>query len=293
MRRVVAVDLGATNVRVARIREDGTLDDLRKETVRGLEGDEITEKIATLIAETADRTCEAIGISTAGPVDLGRGCVVHSPNMHAAEIKLTKPLAETCGMPVKMLTDCKAGVLGEYRFGAGKSCRNLAYITISSGIGCGVLEDGMLIAGADGNAGEAGHFIVDTAYNLPCGCGGNGHWECYCSGANIPKFFAAWCKRHDKPCSETRTEQILAKAADGAEPYASFAAEIKRFNAAGIQSVICAYNPERIVLDGPVALNHRWLFSDLKTSYLRRPELVFSSLDGNAPLLGAAAYAFE
>ena len=293
MKRVIAVDLGATNVRVARILETGIIETREKDNVAGLNGKEITEKIAALIAGQTDGTVSAIGISTAGPVDLERGCVVGSPNMHAAEIELVKPLEEQFGLPVKMLTDCKAGVLGEYRFGAGTSCNNLAYLTISSGIGCGVLQNGMLIEGADGNAGEAGHFMVDTCYSMPCGCGGNGHWEGYCSGANMPKFFALWCKRHNKSCSEPDTEKILLQAEAGTEPYASFAAEIKRFNAAGIQSVICAYNPSRIVLDGPVALHHRWLFSDLDLPYLRNPEIVFSGLNGNAPLLGAAAYALE
>lgn len=293
MDTAIAVDLGATHVRVGRVDRNGTIEDIRRDKVAGLDGEDITKKVIALISDVMDSRTERIGISAAGPVDTIKGCVVGSPNMRADEVSLTKPVFEEFKIPVKLLTDCKAGAIGEHVFGAAKNTDNVAYITVSTGIGCGVLQNGILVTGADGNAGEAGHFIVDTCYKMPCGCGGNGHWESCCSGTGIPAFFKRWCATEHIECIAGTADEILHLAHEPESPYAPFFAMLKTFNARGLQSVVCAYNPSMIVLDGPVALNHRWLFSDLEPAYLRRPAIVFSGLDGNAPLLGAAAYALK
>ena len=122
-------------------------------------------------------TPNAIGISTAGPVNQKAGSVVGSPNMNCSEIFLRDPLASLFHIPAVMLSDCKAGAVGEYFFGGADTAHTLVYLTISTGLGCGVIANGSLLTGADGNAGEVGHIVVDTRYNILCGCGGTGHWQ--------------------------------------------------------------------------------------------------------------------
>ena len=75
--------------------------------------------------------------------------------------------------------------MGEWIFGTGKGLKNLAYITLSSGVGGGVIVDNVLLIGKDGNAAEIGHMVIDFEGRLACNCGGRGHWEAYCSGAGI------------------------------------------------------------------------------------------------------------
>ncbi|HJJ30780.1 MAG TPA: ROK family protein [Methanocorpusculum sp.] len=300
-----SVDLGATNLRCALMTEDGGFLCFQQQEVSGIkDGSAVTSLIADMIEEMSDAAGvhpSCIGISAAGPVDVGRGAVVHSPNMSASEIELTGPLSEKFGVPAFLLTDCKAAVLGEYMFGGGSGVSNLVYLTFSTGIGCGVLQDGVILSGADGNAGEAGHFLVDTEYAVPCGCGGAGHWEAYCSGTGIPKFFAAWNKKHGvfsaDECSMLSSAKDILSAAYYDERVRRFVSDVSLMNVRGMLSVICAYNPEKIILDGPLARGYyRLLFSEAVSSagcYLRAPEFEVSMLSGTAPLLGAGAYAMK
>lgn len=304
---VAAVDLGATNVRTGLIRGDGTVVSFMVEAVPKSscnDGSLVTERIAAMIAAmTGDTgiTPDAIGISTAGPVDQKAGSVVRSPNMNCAQIILREPLADRFGVPAIMLSDCKAGVLGEYFHGGAGKAHTVAYLTISTGIGCGVIANGTLLSGVDGNAGEVGHISVDSSYALPCGCGGTGHWEAYGSGSGIPKFFAVWHANRTKgrcPVKAGLTGgQILRAAELGSPLCGEFVEELAKINGRGLSAVIAAYNPDLIVLDGPIARNYPSLVGGKMAGYvdryLRIPEIRLTELDGRAPLIGAAAAAFR
>ena len=300
---VAAVDLGATNLRAGIVDKKGTIKAFAQTDVSGLtSGEEIRSTVCTMIGELKEKTGispKALGISTAGPVDLKTGSVVGSPNMKCERIFLSEPLEERFGIPVRMMTDCKAGVLGEYYFGGAKNAATLVYLTFSTGIGAGVLERGKLLCGSNGNASEAGHFLVDTTWNLPCGCGGTGHWEAYASGTGIPNFFRVWSE--DRIESETKPSmnagQILYAADQGSPLCRSFCDELAKINGRGLSSVIAAYNPDMIVLDGPVVRNYPALIAKKMTEcmdhYLTIPEIRLSALEGKAPLLGASVSAFK
>jgi len=294
-----AVDLGATNVRCAIMDENGGIFGYqREETANISSGAAVSAKIVDMIESAVEDSGEeivSVGISTAGPVDLKSGSVVHSPNMQADEIFLTAPVSSALGVPAFMLTDCKAGAYGEYVFGGKSYADTLVYLTMSTGIGAGVLSKGGIFPGADGNACEVGHFTVDTVYNLQCGCGGVGHWEAYSSGSGMPKFFAEWLKRRgadfgDAPLS---SGQILFAARNGDAVCSEFVFEVSAMNSRGLDAVVCAYNPDVIVLDGPLAREYADLLIGDFGGYLRMPEVCVTELEGNAPLLGAGAYAFE
>ncbi len=191
MERVIAVDLGGTNVRVALVSETGGI--IKKIVVRTkTEGssqlviaDDITEKIRQLTSPEERKEIRGIWISSAGPIDLREGLLLNPPNISFPSIPLVQPIRESLSLPVYLINDCRAGVLGETCFGAGKGCENVVYITISTGIGGGAVINGKLLLGRDGNASEIGHFCVDTRYSIRCGCGNYGHWEGYASGKNI------------------------------------------------------------------------------------------------------------
>ena len=294
-----AVDLGATNVRCAVLGRNGEISGFQRSEVSGIENAScITAKIVDMIESAVEETgadIGAVGISTAGPVDLAHGSVVNSPNMQAGEIFLRDPIAEAFGVPVCMLTDCKAGAYGEYVFGGHGDASTLVYLTMSTGIGSGVISKGEILQGADGNAGEVGHFVVDTKYNMPCGCGGFGHWEAYASGSGMPRFFAEWLRQQgaefEKPL--LTSGQILFAARQGETLCSKFISEVAEINARGMHCLVCAYNPDCVVLDGPLAREYADLLIGDFGGYLRMPEVCVTELDGNAPLLGAGAYAFE
>ncbi len=300
---VAAVDLGATHLRAGIVDEEGTALAFSQNEVKDLtSAADIQILISDMILDlgrSTGITPKAIGISTAGPVDLKTGSVVGSPNMKCERIFLSGPLQEKFGIPVRMMTDCKAGVLGEYYFGGAKDAATLVYLTFSTGIGAGVLDRSRLLCGSNGNASEAGHLLVDTTWNLPCGCGGTGQWEAYASGTGIPNFFRVWSEdRIDcNPKPSMNAGQILYAAEHGSPLFCSFAEELAKINGRGLSSVVAAYNPDLIILDGPVVRNYPALIAKKMTEcmdhYLTMPEIRISALEGKAPLLGASVSAFK
>jgi len=300
MHSVIAVDLGATNLRTAIVSPEGKISNYLQKSVGIVSsGTEITQEIIEMIENTIENTNiqpEAIGISTAGPVNLKKGAVIHSPNMKVDEIFLRDPIQEKLHIPVCMVTDCKAGVYGEYFFGEVKGTKNLVYLTFSTGIGGGIIANGNLLQGKDGNAGEVGHIIVDTEYKVICGCNRSGHWEAYSSGTGIPKFFSIWKKKkgiEDGLYLYQTSREILNEALKGNFICREFAEEIRNMNVRGLSSIVCAYNPEHIILDGPIAREYYSLLFDEVNCYLESPEISVSKLEGKAPLLGAGVLAYN
>ncbi len=308
MPNLIAVDLGGTQIRAGIVTDEGTiLEHAATETpVVGQSGAVVTNALLGLIdrllrssAGKGD-TVAAIGISSAGPLDLTRGMMVHSPNIAFPEVALVEPVRDRFDLPAFLVNDARAGLLGERWVGAARGCENVVYVTMSTGIGGGAVVGGRLLLGRNGNAGEVGHLFVDNRYNQRCGCGHFGHWEAYGSGRFMPRFFAAWRESEgigDVGFATDTAAAIFAAARAGESIALAFMEALGRVNARGVSNVIVAYNPEVIVFDGPIAryngdlvIEHLLPFVD---RYLALPRLVVSNLEGRAPLLGAAAYARE
>lgn len=306
MTTVIAVDLGATNLRAALVGSDATMQayETGPTPTAGSGGEVVTAaimaEVEALLALPEGRDVAAIGVASAGPQDLNRGRVVNSPNMAFPVVEITGPLRERFGLPVALINDARAGVLGERWAGAARGSDNVVYVTLSTGIGGGAVVNGRLLLGMTGNAAEIGHITVDTRYNLVCGCGYTGHWEAYASAKNIPQFFAAWREEADPgPVAfDASSSQAIFAAAREEDPVAlAFMEALGRVNARGVSSVIVAYNPEVLVLDGPLARYHGDVvirhMEPCIDRFLALPRIAVSELDGRAPLLGAAVYALE
>lgn len=298
--RALVADIGATNARVAIVGGDGTV--VRKTTCpTPREGGDplviaraIASMIRTLASDDEVRAMARIGISTGSPIDRKSGSMVRPPNIPFAIVPLAAPLRGEFGVPVHVVNDARAAVLAEVRYGAGKGSDDVVYITISTGIGGGAYIGGRLLEGCDGNAGEIGHFTVDTRYDLCCGCGGIGHWEAYASGRNIPSFYRTWLRREGRSGGSfpDRCEAVFAAARSGDADALRFLDLLGTINGRGISAVIAAYNPSVIVLDGPVVRqNVELILPQMERSidaHLRRPAFAISPLGGEAPLIGAS-----
>ena len=304
MRNVIAADLGATNTRVARFGERGTI--IGKVMViptpqGGSSPSVITDHLIAAIREKCppgSADVEGIGISAAGPVDFSRGTVVHPPNMPFTEIPVVRPLEKEFGVPVRLANDCLTGILGEACFGAARGFRDVVYVTISTGIGAGIISGGRVLLGSSGNAGEVGHFPVDSWYNVPCSCGFPGHWEGYASGKHIPEFFIVWERMGNPGQAEfdaTTARGIFSAAQEGNPRALAFVETVGRMNARGISAIVVAYDPQLIVLDGAIVIENSELIIPPIERYADRflplPKIRLTELQGFAPLMGASVIA--
>jgi glucokinase len=302
---VIAVDLGATNFRVGIVTSTGQIEALRIAEIprnpahAGIITDRIISTIHMLLADQTPENFAGIGIGAAGPVDKSHSAILHPPNIPLDILPLTGPVAAEFGLPVHLVNDCSAGLLGEAYFGDGMGAKNFVYVTISTGIGAGIIANGHIVSGRDGNAGEIGHLFVDSEYNLACGCGGRGHWEGYASGRFLPRFYREWQKKNGiqpGPWPAHTARDIFTAIRDNQDPDGNaFIRVLGKINARGISDLIVAYDPDIIVLDGSVVQKNPDLIippiEERADRYLPMPRLVVSSHKGLSPLLGASVIA--
>ena len=313
---LVGVDLGATRIRVAMGDDEGIRATCYEETDRQHSARGITDQIARMIRTLLsggfeNSAIEAIGIGSIGPLDLSRGCIREPPNLPIKLIPLREPLRDEFGIPVYLVNDCAAAVLGEHVFGAGRGLENVVYVTISTGLGGGAIVDGHLLIGKDGNAVEIGHITVDPEGKMVCGCGCKGHWEAYCSGANIPKYTRYLLRGRDSEevasslllkLSDGDPQRITAKilfeaARSGDEVSKWIVGRIGELNAIGFANLVNLFDPELITVGGSVTLKNpdmvlKPILRNIRKHTINRvPEIRLTPLGDKIVLHGALALA--
>jgi len=312
---VVGVDLGGTKIYTALADCRGRLAAEVWVPTGAREGPEavigrIAETVRRVIQEAGvgPEAVEAIGIGSPGPLDQVTGVVYNSPNLRGwINVPLRDRLREATGISVFLDNDANLAALGEYYFGAGRGSVNMLYVTVSTGIGAGIIIDGSIYRGAGGGAGEVGHMVISPGGPL-CGCGRRGCLESLASGT-------AMAVRAAELVSAGRGKAILREA--GNDPGALTAVSVARAagagdpEAAGIISGAGAYlgmgmanlinvlNPDRLVMGGG-ALESGNIFWDSMAVELAARSLgpalgdvtvVKSGLGGKSGLMGAVAMA--
>ncbi len=285
MKCVIAVDVGASKLRLATF----TGKDLKNKISFKLQGSENPLNYIKNYLKTFSKTCNSIGIASAGPLNIKKGSATLI-NYNNLKINYTKSLRRYGSIFVT--NDCIAGLLAESRFGEAKKVKNAVYLTFSSGIGAGVMVDGHILIGKDGNAHEVGHLVLNYEDDILCGCGKKGHWEAYCGGKSMPNFYykmtgnkVAFAEEIFRMYYENRTEAR------------DFIEKCMKINAAGLASLINAYDPEVIILSGSVFLNNEKLFlkklTELTKNYVmnRMPKIKTAKLRENSVIFGAGILA--
>ncbi|MEZ0248825.1 MAG: ATP-dependent glucokinase [Thermoproteus sp.] len=215
--------------------------------------------VAEISEAVASWSFEAVGVGSIGPLDVRKGWVTNAPNSPSRQFPLVEPL-KRFGRPVAVANDCVAAVWGEYTFG-GWGVDNIAYLTLSTGLGVGAVVNGHLLLGKEGNAHELGHAVIDIKSDVKCGCGGVGHWEGLASGANIPRHFKIFAERAGfKPPDVKTSEEVFRLYREGDRAAQAFIDYWIEVNAAGIAVITAAYDPEVLVVGGSIALNHWDIF---------------------------------
>lgn len=258
MEHVIGVDLGGTQLRAALIAHDGTL--VAHTRAASLVGEgplPTADRIAALAAQVAAALpaggfIRGLGLGAPGPLDPASGIVMAPPNLPGwYDVPLRDLVQERVGMPVVLGNDANAAALAEWRFGAGVGTRHLVYVTVSTGIGGGVINDGRLLLGRLGAAAELGFLMLDADSGLG--------WEELASGTALGRAAATAMPEH--PASllhtlaapETVTAAHVAQAAVQGDALATRLMEREaRLLGLGFASVLHAFSPEILVVGGSV-----------------------------------------
>ncbi len=313
-RCVVGGDLGGTRFRVALA--DGTGRFLRRsscltEADQGLEA--VLGRMKRMIREVmTDAPCPvaAVAIAAPGPLDPWKGVVFSPPNLKGwGDVPLKQIMEDDLGVPVHLGNDANLAALAEWRFGAGRGCDHLVYVTVSTGVGGGVIDKGQLVLGCGGGAGEVGHMTIDM--NGPrCNCGNPGCLEALSSGTAIARraaerLQAGAVSRLTEMAGgvpQRVTAELVVEAARAGDQVAG---EVMRAAGyalgVGLVNLMHLYDPQVIVLGGGVTNAGELLFGPMREaiqeraleSFRKRTRIVLAELGDEVGVYGAVALALS
>jgi glucokinase len=285
-RPVLAIDLGGTQIRAALVTPDRGVHARRAvptDDERGVGAvvSRICELAATVRADARAAGLPdpiGIGISSPGPLDAWRGVVVAPPNLAGwRDVPLSAAVEDALDLPAFLERDTNVAVLAEWRYGAARGASDVIYMTVSTGIGGGVVSAGRPVLGPDGTAGEIGHMTVEL-HGPVCACGGQGHVEAIASGTALAKAARTLLAegRADVLARLAAAEpevdaELLARAADGGDAAANeVLAHAWVAIGATCASLVNLLNPEVIVIGGSIALHRPRLFDVARDEVARR-----------------------
>ena len=311
----LAADLGGTNTRVALLDKDGRMSHRRSfPTVASQGRDAVMERLADglerAIAQVDRSSVVGVGVSVASPTDPETAVMYDPPNLPGWDGFSPKPVLEDrMSLKVAVANDATLGALAEHRYGAGRGHRHMVYITVSTGIGGGVVLDGELYTGSRGFAGEVGHITIDR--NGPqCNCGNLGCLEVMASGTAVARMARERLSSGESSVLLDAAGGDLGKVdapmvAEGAKSGDALAQsimdEVSTNLGIGIVSLIHVFDPDVIVIGGGMSQNLDMMLPGIArvidqramSQHRGRMPVVRSRLGDDVSLMGAAALAFK
>lgn len=274
----------------------------------------IEEILGNLKELTSDKNFKnkilGIGIGIPGPVSDQKGTVPFSPHLQGWKgLPLKKIIQKSLRLPVRMANDANAAALGEKKFGQGRGLSHFVYITVSTGIGSGIVLDGKLLEGASFVAGEVGHMTIVPGGAF-CKCGKQGCLEAYASGTALTRMARETLTRSQirEVIEASEISEGLSARVLGAAARKDHKAAIQLFDIAGgflgigIANLLNVINPQKVILGGGVlksAPGNFWKSMMATCKEHAWPEafkavkIVPSRLHGKVGDLGALALVFD
>lgn len=305
MSHTVAVDIGGTHIRVA-VYEPDSIKPVAHQRTRSLAREPgVYDRLAQAVESVWPQgNVAAIGIASPGPLDPYTGTILSTPNIPEWQnFPLTSKLSQHFGVPAYLDNDANMAGLAEWQFGAGKGHQDVVYLTISTGIGGGVITNGCLLQGFHGMGAELGHMLIDPDGPL-CGCGHRGHIESFASGPSIARYVIEQIKAGQKSALQAQPNLSAAQIADAAR--AGDALAISAFERAGyylgiaVANYLAIFDTSILIFGGGVSQVGDYLFKPLEESlrkhafhphYLDGLVITKAALGDDAGLLGALALA--
>ncbi|MCI3948668.1 MAG: glk [Acidimicrobiales bacterium] len=306
----IGLDVGGTKVLGVVLDDDAAVVAERKEPTRRdaaglLEG---LVAVATELRREAP-AATALGVGLPGLVDR-HGTLRFAPNLPGiVELPVGPTLAEAFGLPVRADNDATCAAWAEHQLGAAAGADTALLVTLGTGIGGGLVVDGLLVRGANGFAGEVGHMVVDDG-GIPCTCGRRGCWERYASGTALGQQARALVAEGGgtrlvelaggDPAGVTG-EHVTTAAAEGDADAVAVLAGFADWFALGLANLIHAFDPSRCVIGGGLVAAGDVVFGPIRTALAdvrlvapeHRPpvEVVPATLGARAGAIGAALLA--
>ena len=292
---VLALDIGGTKIAAGLVDPEGTLVHSAKRPTPDGDAETVWAAVESLLADiqaAAGGTVAAVGVSSAGPVDIPGGTVSPINITEWRRFPIVQRVAAVTGVPVRLGGDGLCMALGEWWCGAGRGAQFMLGMVVSTGIGGGLVLDGAPYHGRTGNAGHVGHVVVEPG-GQACACGGRGCVETVASGPHL----ARWAHEHGWQAPADADAKALAEAANRGDPvglraFRRGADAIARM----IASVAAVCDLDRVVIGGGVAKAGALLFDPLREALTTYAGLDFirdltvspAELGGDAGLVGAA-----
>ncbi len=282
---VLAIDLGGTQIRAAHVAPDLTVSARTAVPTNADEGpDAVIDRICAVAGEVRslieslglEPPC-GVGISSPGPLDPWRGVVVAPPNLPGwVDIPLADRVEAALGMPTLLERDTNVAMMAEWRHGSARNADDAIYITVSTGIGGGIVARGEPLQGSDNTAGEVGHVTIDLDGPL-CGDGMPGHAEAIGSGTAIARDGRLLLERGEAPilaklAATTEVDAALVARAADAGDTACQAVYERAYVAVGAlcASLVMALNPQVIVIGGSIATHRPQMMEVVRREIDRR-----------------------
>ena len=308
MSPAIGLDIGGTKISGGVIDGTGAILARGRRDTPAQDPAAIAEEAASLIRELSrGHEIDAVGVACAGFIDRTGSTVLFAPNLAWRDEPLKARLESVLDLPVIIENDANAAAWGEFRFGAAAEANDMVLITVGTGIGGGIVVDGVLLRGAYGVAAEIGHMRVVRG-GIRCGCGNRGCWEQYASGtalvrearelvisgtpiaARLSELCAA------DPAALTGPD-VTRAAAEGDPAAVELMADLGEWIGEGVASVAAILDPELVVLGGGVSEAGSLLIDPALAAFRRqltgrgyRPEARFAlaTLGNDAGMIGAA-----
>ena len=307
-RIALAFDLGGTELRAALVGDGGNLLAFASAPTRARDGPvAVIEQITMLAEETCSELPDArplgIGVGAPGPLDPAAGILTAPPTLSGwREVPLARLLEDRLNLPVRLENDANAAALGEWRFGAGRGTASLVFVTVSTGIGGGVIADGRIVHGRRGLAGEIGHMTI-TGESERCLCGAVGCFEAVASGTALGRRATALTKPGDGSVlralshdGDVTGQHVVEAARGGDEAALALIDREARWLGIGFTNLLHLYSPDMIVMGGGISHGYDLLRERIEATIQERAmpayrdvPVVPAQLGRHAGLIGAAS----
>jgi glucokinase len=310
----LGIDLGGTNIKSGVVDDDGRVLSFVKistEVELGAEAglDRLAEagRLAVEASGVSWDRIAGVGLGSPGTMDIQAGLLIEPPNLPGWEnLPIRNRLAERLGKPVVFQNDGNAAAFGEYWIGAGRGVHSLVMFTLGTGIGGGIVIDGLIHEGRHSHGAECGHIIIEMDNGRICSCGGEGHLEGYASATALVKRAHEALEQGDTPsrlrqvAPEALTSRAIAEAAAAGDPLADrLMKDTARYLAVGAVSLMHTIDPDLILFGGGMINAGQPLLDEIRRHVLRmafpipaaKTRIEFARLGEEAGFVGAAGWA--